>query len=186
MLVYYFVPFIVSNRYLLFWVSSGHNSVTVQNRTHVYMNFFDHKDLGNHLLQLRPKVVKHPVYPDVTPTCPPMKNIACAPDPIITHSRNHRRSIWDFIWKRVSEFATYWRGVAVCLACKMWGAGAKNVRFQMSVFSDLPYPQLWGWLYTNQSAFLASWHNCKNFGHGASRVLHPQHALPPLSIFCES
>ena len=52
MLVYYFVPFIVSNRYLLFWVSNCHNSVTVQNRTHVYMNFFDHKDLGNHLLQL--------------------------------------------------------------------------------------------------------------------------------------
>ena len=62
MLVYYFVPFIVSNRYLLFWVSNGHNSVTVQNRTHVYMNFFLHKDLGNHLLQLCPKVVKHPVY----------------------------------------------------------------------------------------------------------------------------
>ena len=64
MLVYYFVPFIVSNRYLLFWVSNGHNSVNVQNRTHVYMNFFDHKDLGNHLLQLCPKVVKHPVYVD--------------------------------------------------------------------------------------------------------------------------
>ena len=62
MLVYYFVPFIVSNRYLLFLDSNGHNSVTVQNRTHVYMNFFDHKDLGNHLLQLCPKVVKHPVY----------------------------------------------------------------------------------------------------------------------------
>ena len=62
MLVYYFVPFIVSNRYLLFWVSNGHNSVTVQNRTHIYMNFFCHKDLGNHLLQLCPKVVKHPVY----------------------------------------------------------------------------------------------------------------------------
>ena len=62
MLVYYFLPFIVSNRYLLFWVSNGHNSVTVQNRTHIYMNFFDHKDLGNHLLQLRPKVVKHPLY----------------------------------------------------------------------------------------------------------------------------
>ena len=62
MLVYYFVPFIVSNRYLLFWVSNGHNSVTVQNWTHVCMNFFDHKDLGNHLLQLCPKVVKHPVY----------------------------------------------------------------------------------------------------------------------------
>ena len=41
---------------------NGHNSVTVQNRTHVYMNFFYHKDLGNHLLQLCPKVVKHPVY----------------------------------------------------------------------------------------------------------------------------
>ena len=62
MLVYYFVPFIVSNRYLLFRDSNGRNSVTVQNRTHVYMNFFDHKDLGNHLLQLCPKVVKHPVY----------------------------------------------------------------------------------------------------------------------------
>ena len=47
---------------LLFRDSNGHNSVTVQNLTHVYMNFFDHKDLGNHLLQLCPKVVKHPVY----------------------------------------------------------------------------------------------------------------------------
>ena len=62
MLVYYFVPFIVSNCYLLFCVSNGHNSVTVQNRTHVYMNIFHHKDLGNHLLQLCHKVVKHPVY----------------------------------------------------------------------------------------------------------------------------
>ena len=26
------------------------------------MNFFHHKDLGNHLLQLCPKVIKHPVY----------------------------------------------------------------------------------------------------------------------------
>ena len=26
------------------------------------MNFFYHKNLGNHLLQLCPKVVKHPVY----------------------------------------------------------------------------------------------------------------------------
>jgi hypothetical protein len=51
MLVYYFVPFIVNNRYLLFYVSSGHNSVTVQNQTHVYMNIFGHKDLENHLLQ---------------------------------------------------------------------------------------------------------------------------------------
>ena len=43
-------------------LKNSHNSVTVQNRTHVYMNFFDHKDLGNHLLHLFPKVVKHPVY----------------------------------------------------------------------------------------------------------------------------
>ena len=43
-------------------LKNGHNSVTVQNRTHVYMNFFDHKDLGNHFLQLCPKVVKHSVY----------------------------------------------------------------------------------------------------------------------------
>ena len=50
MLVYYFIPFIVNNRYLLFQVSSSHNSVTVQNSTHVCMNFFDHKDLGNYLL----------------------------------------------------------------------------------------------------------------------------------------
>jgi hypothetical protein len=35
---------------------------TIQNGTHVYMNFLDHKDLGNHLLQLCPKVVKTPVY----------------------------------------------------------------------------------------------------------------------------
>jgi len=26
------------------------------------MNFFDHKDLGNHLQKLCPEVVKHPVY----------------------------------------------------------------------------------------------------------------------------
>jgi hypothetical protein len=26
------------------------------------MNFFDHRDLGNHLLQLCPEVVKHHVY----------------------------------------------------------------------------------------------------------------------------
>ena len=43
-------------------LKDARNSVTVQNRTHVYRNFFDHKDLGNHLLQLCPKVVKHPVY----------------------------------------------------------------------------------------------------------------------------
>jgi len=29
------------------------------------MNFFHHKHLGNHLLQLCPKVVKHPVYSEL-------------------------------------------------------------------------------------------------------------------------
>jgi hypothetical protein len=43
-------------------IKKGHNSVTVQNRTYVYVNFFDYKDVGNHLLQFCPKVVKHPVY----------------------------------------------------------------------------------------------------------------------------
>ena len=43
-------------------LKNARNSVTVQNRTHVNMNFFDHKDLGNHRLQLCPKVMKHPVY----------------------------------------------------------------------------------------------------------------------------
>ena len=43
-------------------LKNNHNSVTVQNWTHVYMNFFDHKNLGNHLLQSCPKVMKHPVY----------------------------------------------------------------------------------------------------------------------------
>ena len=42
-------------------LKNAHNSVTVHNWTHVYINFFHHKDLGNHLLQLCPKVVKHPV-----------------------------------------------------------------------------------------------------------------------------
>jgi len=32
-------------------LKNAQNSVTVQNRKHVYENFFDHKDLGNHLLQ---------------------------------------------------------------------------------------------------------------------------------------
>jgi len=43
------------------------------------MNFFDHKGLGNHLLQLCPKVVKHPVYrhfPDPVPLT--FKLLKCA------------------------------------------------------------------------------------------------------------
>ena len=80
MLVYYFVPFIVCNRYLLFRDSNGHNSVTVQNRTHVYINFFDHKDLGNHLLQLCPKVVKHSVYINLERLTNVINNHCCNSD----------------------------------------------------------------------------------------------------------
>jgi len=50
MLVYYLVPFFVNNFYLLFQASSGHNSVTVHNRTHVYTNFLITKTLENNLL----------------------------------------------------------------------------------------------------------------------------------------
>ena len=48
-------------------LKNAHNSITVQNRTHDYMNFFDHKNPGNLLLQLCPKVVKHPVSPSRYP-----------------------------------------------------------------------------------------------------------------------
>ena len=61
---------------------NGHNSVTVQNRTHVYMNFFHHKDFGNHLLQLCPKVVKHPVC---AMTQPAFEETACS----LTGGRKH-------------------------------------------------------------------------------------------------
>jgi len=43
-------------------LKNAHNSVTVQNRTHIYTNFFVHKDLENHLLQQCPQVMKHPAY----------------------------------------------------------------------------------------------------------------------------
>jgi hypothetical protein len=43
------------------------------------MKFFDYKHLGNHLLQLCPKVVKHPVYkafrPALRPIWPPMQRV---------------------------------------------------------------------------------------------------------------
>jgi hypothetical protein len=32
-------------------LKNTHNSVTVQNRKHAYMNFFDHKNLGNDHMQ---------------------------------------------------------------------------------------------------------------------------------------
>jgi hypothetical protein len=44
------------------------------------MNFFDLKDLGNHLLQLYPKVVKHPVYRKPTTTDSIIPNDSCHPN----------------------------------------------------------------------------------------------------------
>jgi len=32
-------------------LKNAHNSVTVQNQTHLFYELFDHKDLGNHPLQ---------------------------------------------------------------------------------------------------------------------------------------
>ena len=48
------------------------------------MNFFDHKDLGNHLLQLCPKVVKHPVYSILFLPVPPCLLMLEAMQVIIT------------------------------------------------------------------------------------------------------
>ena len=62
MLVYYFLPFIVNNHYLLFQVSSGHNSVTVQNRTHVHMNFFAQNHSYYHIPKQCRFLLNHPVY----------------------------------------------------------------------------------------------------------------------------
>jgi len=51
--IMFFVIFAIyfNNPYPLFVVSSSRNSVTSQNRTQVYMNIFDHKNLVNHILQ---------------------------------------------------------------------------------------------------------------------------------------
>ena len=115
MLVYYFVPFIVSNRYLLFWVSNGHNSVTVQNRAQVYMNFFDHKGLGNHLLQLCPKVVTHPVF--VPGTWMIMENYRKLPNESVMTCVVYTWSLFirNFRIRRTEPIpvAERWRGSAV-------------------------------------------------------------------------
>ena len=61
MLVYYFLPFIVNNCYLLFQVSNGHNSVTVLNRTHVHMNFFAQNHSYYHFPKQCRFLLNHPV-----------------------------------------------------------------------------------------------------------------------------
>ena len=35
------------------------NSITIENITHININVFGHKDLGNHLLQLCPQAMNH-------------------------------------------------------------------------------------------------------------------------------
>jgi hypothetical protein len=55
MLVYNFVPFIFNTPYPPFYVSGTHNSVTIQNRIHVYVN----KDLGKSPVVM---TMNHPVY----------------------------------------------------------------------------------------------------------------------------
>jgi hypothetical protein len=55
--VSYLIPSLIGNSYLLFQVSRGHNSVSVQKQTHLYMNNFDHKDLGSHRVHLCPQLI---------------------------------------------------------------------------------------------------------------------------------
>jgi len=55
-------PYLFNNPYLLFHVSSGQNFVTTHNWTQVFKNSFDHKDLGNHLLQLCPQLITLCIY----------------------------------------------------------------------------------------------------------------------------
>ena len=49
------------------------------------MNFFDHKDLGNHLLQLYPKVVKHPVYVETAKVNVMRIDLYPVRDPVFVH-----------------------------------------------------------------------------------------------------
>ena len=121
MLVYYFVLFIVSNHYLLLWVSNGHNSVTVQNRTHVYMSFFDHKDLGNHLLQLCPKVVKHPV----------LLSVACPAMPYFSTSSHKQYDIWQMLFNIKCVICTLLRFYA-----------AQNGNAVPTFWDNVPIPSL--------------------------------------------
>ena len=44
-------------------LKNRHNSITIENRTHTYINIFDHKDLGPRILQQCLQVMNHPVYP---------------------------------------------------------------------------------------------------------------------------
>lgn len=57
--VFFFILLHISSVILtsLCWVASSHNSVTIQ--IHMLTNFYDHRDLGNHLLQLCPQLMEH-------------------------------------------------------------------------------------------------------------------------------
>ena len=60
------------------------------------MNFFHHKDLGNHLLQLCPKVVKQPVCQSLD-----MRRIQCAVSQVLAVGGDGLRSsgVWrDVFW----------------------------------------------------------------------------------------
>jgi hypothetical protein len=56
------------------------------------MNFFDHKDLGIHFLQLCPKVVKHPVYCILPTQC------ICVFHMILNNTQ--RLCLWTVIYNR--------------------------------------------------------------------------------------
>ena len=74
------------------------------------MNIFDHKNLGNHLLQLCPKVVKHPVYSQEntafneafnTNTC--IRTFTCACFTLILfHTHTHTQKDFFLIYEHPS------------------------------------------------------------------------------------
>ena len=63
------------------------------------MNFFDHKNLGNHLLQLCPKVVKHPVYIYISGPLPKWENYAVSHTAAIVSSSLYKAQ--SINWKQV-------------------------------------------------------------------------------------
>jgi hypothetical protein len=66
------------------------------------MNFFYHKDLRNHLLQLYPKVVKHPVYMVV----PSTKSFICCVDCKLPGVSISDKTLLGALYNRDLDFST--------------------------------------------------------------------------------
>ena len=112
------------------------------------MNFFHHKGLGNHLLQLCPKVVKHPVLSRLFFLR--MRNVAdksCRENQN-THfvfntfffSRLENHAVHDIVWKNIVDpdrpQMTIWRMRIACCIPK-----SKNTHSQYVMLIALPLQQ---------------------------------------------